>query len=353
MTAVKYPLLVWGLLLVAPIKSLYGTEKKARMMSAIVVTVLAVLVGFMVFSPKAAKDPMYIYRTSIAEIGSYVLSGNLCEAGGKKNHLMSMLVYTLGYSGFPLALLFMGLCWVKQYKACRNGEAEMLPTVLYTYMLPVVTLIFFTYNLFVKTLFMRTYYPFFVLTDIYTAVYVGDMFYKGKWKRFFVILLGVIMAARGTWLVAAMSETDGENRVNALIARAGDENWRSTLILKTPFGASLPIDTNMCINVKEGTVFGDDDKRFHERKTMEMKKGEMVITQTLDHSRCNHYILPVEEYDIWVTIDRWDTFKSVNKEFFIGSAYPQYYYYLFGYWIKGTTGTDYEFPTNYVYYRAA
>lgn len=45
-------------------------------------------------------------------------------------------------------------------------------------------------------------------------------------------------------------------------------------------------------------------------------------------------------------------FKNVNKGYYVGSAYPDYYYYLFGYWIKGTTGTDYEFPSCAVYYRS-
>ena len=80
--------------------------------------------------------------------------------------------------------------------------------------------------------------------------------------------------------------------------------------------------------------------------------GEMVITCSEDHSRCNRYIIPYEDDAVHELIFNWETFKHINTPYYIGQVYPEYYYYLFGFWIKGTTGTDYEFPTNQVYYRA-
>jgi hypothetical protein len=47
-----------------------------------------------------------------------------------------------------------------------------------------------------------------------------------------------------------------------------------------------------------------------------------------------------------------DIFETAdNAEYYIGSIYPDYYYWLFGWWVHGSTATSFEFPSVYVYYR--
>ena len=94
------------------------------------------------------------------------------------------------------------------------------------------------------------------------------------------------------------------------------------------------------------------DKRFASAASMELEPGELFINGARDFALhpflCGFLPTAYEQNE---AVDTWNTFKEINAQYYIGTLYPKYIYYLFGYWIRGSSGTSHEFPTNYVYYR--
>lgn len=121
--AVKYPLLFFAIIpayaAAVCLKEKTGREKLA-MIAAMLLTLLA---AFLLFSPKVITDPMYVKRVIDVELGRYMVNGNMAEVGGKKNHLVSMTVYTLFYSGFPFALVFAIAGFFMAWRRRREGGA--------------------------------------------------------------------------------------------------------------------------------------------------------------------------------------------------------------------------------------
>ena len=348
--AVKYPLIFFGIIPLYAATMYIKGKSLGKKLAIAAAMLLALFVVFLLFSPKVIADPMYVKRVIDIELGRYMVSGNMAEVGGKKNHLASMAIYTLFYSGFPLALIFACLGFAATWK--RRGELGAHGS-LFGIVLPITIGVFFAYNICVKTLFMRTLYPFFFLTDIYVAVAAGELVCKHRWGKGLCTALCAFMAMRGIFLVYAMAEPAEYDRVDRLIERAVDDGWQKTTKLESVMGMWLPFDEEGCIELGLESLYdGGYDGRFSAPETARLEEGELLITATLDYSRCNRYFFPIYDEIVNAGIERWEMFKNVNKEYYVGSAYPDYYYYLFGYWIKGTTGTDYEFPSCAVYYRS-
>lgn len=340
--AVKYPQLFFASIPLWAVCRYTAGEKPGKRAKVIVGAVILMITGIFALSPAAARDPGFFYRAISKETTAYLVEGNLCEVGGAKNHIVSLVLYTLLYSGFPLALLFLSGEFVSGWKNCRRTQ---LPDTLFRRVIPVVITVFFTYNLFVKTLFMRTYYPFFFIGDLYVAAAAGRLSERSRAGKALTLLLCALMAVRGGFFAYALTEKSGIERLETLIDGAVDENWNETLIL-TP-GYVLLQNTDELKNVKFAEI---SDEAYADADALRVQEGQLIITGCEDHSRCNPYVFPVESEAVNRSIDRWATFKELNAASFRGRVYPEYYYWLFGWWIKGTTGTDYEFPTNYVYY---
>ena len=204
----------------------------------------------------------------------------------------------------------------------------------------------------VRSLFMRSCYPFFFFTDLYAAAAVSEFFYtEHRSRRALACVLATFMVCRGGWYIGALSERNAGRRLDSLILAARREKCESAELLATRpvHGPFLNYDKELLPDAEEIYI---QDERFRASDTAELYPGEMVITCSEDQSRCNRYIIPYEDDAVHELIFNWETFKHANAQYYVGQAYPEYYYYLFGFWIKGTTGTDYEFPTNQVYYRA-
>ena len=349
LAAVKYPLLFF---LCVPITVMWRLYRKKTVMKRIRLTAIlgvAALAGFLFCSPKVVRDPLYIARVILTESRAYLRGGNLFTLGGWYNHLASVVVYSLCYSGFPLA---MGLMCFAIMSRWRKSAVRTDVDFLFNLVIPLALLVFFIYNISIISLFMRSFYPFLFLADLYASTAAGELYENGGKKlRSVLYVLAVIMICRGCFFLLALSEHTGGERVNRLIMAAGDENWRETSLVATrPLsGPYLPFDSNLLQNASEVYI---QDERFLQPDTAKLRPGEMAITGTEDFSRSNRYIIPFDSEMVHDLICNWETFQYVNEPYLIGRPYPKYYYYLFGYWIKGTTGTDYEFPTNYVYYRS-
>ena len=174
------------------------------------------------------------------------------------------------------------------------------------------------------------------------AAGAGEWFCRGHGRRRAVVILAALLVIRGGWNIAAMTGDRGADRLDRRIESAAGETWRRTTLLEPGFFLSFD---------PAGLRSPVSEDLLHE-EARELEPGEMVVTATQAHGRCAHYLLPCSHPEANTLIRRWDDFRSLNREYYRGSVYPEYYYWLFGFWIKGTTGTDYEFPTNAVYFRS-
>lgn len=337
LAAVKYPQIVFFAAVLFTLVRLTG--KKLFRDRRFWLAMLTMLLGFLAVSPKLMADPFHFTYSLLAkESHAYVRYGNVCEIGGPINHLLSLSVYFLLYAGLPAAPLFLPTVWTGR----KQGGAEAGSRELIFRFLPLLTAFFFTYNLFAKTLFMRTYYPFFIIADLYAAAAAGDWLAAGGKKRAACLAAAALLVLRGGGLVLAMTETDGAERLSSLMESSVTDSWKKTTLLLP--GYFLDADLTRTRSPAELDL-------TNEAFPGELEHGELVIVSTLDHSRANHYIVPPFHKGVKEIIRRWDDFKEINAPYRVGGVYPEYYYYLFGFWVKGTTGTDYEFPTNAVYYR--
>ena len=341
--AVKYPLIFFAVIplygLIVLLKGRSG-GKKAGLIFAFILLLYA---GFACFSPKAAFDPSYILETSKLELDSYVGSASIFNLTSLYSHFMCVFTYAMLYAAFPLAPVFFIAELIRHKKA--RSERSSLDILLYT-LVPALTIVFFTYNLFVPVFFMRAEYPFFFLCDIYAALFIGNWLSSKGAKRVISILLTAVMVLRGAYFVCYMVMDNTQERLDELCCEAVDENWNSTLLLQGFM--VLPTDIFEYKNVSNTPI---SDERFNQSKTMELKPGELCITSVRDHYYYAYDFVSTE-YPSNVDWQRWTSFTETNQQYFYAKMYPDYIYYLFGFWIYGSTGTPHEFPTEYVYYRS-
>ena len=342
--AVKYPLIIFAAVpAFAAVRLTRGAPRMKKLAAA--AAFLAVLwLGFAVFSPKAALDPMYILRASTRELGDYLASG--FPLGLKLwSNFMSIFTYSMLYSGFPLMPLWLFIALRAAFREKTNGDGVR---VLFCRVMPLMLIVFFSYNLFATFFAMRSFYPFFFLGDLYVAAAAGCWLRRGGARRAAVLILSAFMVLRGAWLVGAMSARNDGARMTALIESAVDGAWDRTTVL-----SGYIIFPEGLENETETTVVNITDARFCDEDAMRLAPGELFIAGARDFAigGFQYNFLP-KKYSVFADSTAWRSFAAVNEEYCVGRLYPQYYYYLFGYWLSGTTGTVLEFPTCTVYYRA-
>ncbi len=339
LASVKYPLILFSLL---PIYALTLRIKNGycrRRLPAVIAGIAMIIVGFMLFSPKAALDPEYIIRVTTRELSTYFDDSLMNDVGGTWNHFIYAALYLTFYSGLPLMpVFFAGQCFSGHYS--EKGR-------LFKRILPIVVLVFLFYNLFVRIYFVRTLYPFLLVSDLYAAAFAGRIIDRGGMAKAVTLLIAVFMVLRGGALIYAMSESQEEIRDNFYqkVISAVDESWNKTTIIYPGF--SVPIDESRLKNVSYRYISSSEDYLSDEDFAIE--PGELVIALGLDYSHGTPYILPIDNYPVEEMQRKWISFNEVNAGHFQNRAYPPYYY-LFGFWVKGTTGTNNEFPSNKIFY---
>lgn len=343
--AVKYPLVIFAAIpAFAAVRLMRGAPRGRKLAAA--AAFLAVLwLGFAVFSPKAALDPMYIYRASTRELGDYLGAAGLPLYLKLWSNFMSIFTYSMLYSGFPLMPLWLFLALRAAFREKTGGNGVR---VFFCRVMPVMLIVFFSYNLLATFFAMRSFYPFFFLGDLYVAAAAGNWLQRGGARRAAVLVLSAFMVLRGAWLVGAMSARNDGARMTALIESAVDDSWDKTTIL-----SGYIIFPDGLEDEKETTVVNITDARFAGEDAMRLAPGELFIAGARDFAigGFQYNFLP-KKYSVFASSTAWRSFAAVNEEYCVGRLYPQYYYYLFGYWLSGTTGTVLEFPTCTVYYRA-
>ncbi len=345
LAAMKYPLLYFILLPV--IAAVRHSPRRADTIVAVELVVLSAAVGFFLVSPKTLTDIGYIGRCISGEWSSYMNAGNVTEVGGWLNHLLAVLIYMTAYAG-----LFGGplLAWplLKRYREPGQDSLRLLRRVD----LPLVTFGFFAYNVFTKTIFMRTFYPLAAVIDLYACAGLSALLEApvGRRNKALAAAVLAVTVLRGGFFIGALTENTATSALQAAIASGVDGDWHRTTILGPARNYLLPIDRSVLTNPGETDLDGEG---FRTPESLIVQPGELVITAALEDSKCAPYLLPVANELANLRINRWHRFKTINADYFHCQAYPPAYYALFGYWIKGTTGTDYEFPTNRLYYRPA
>lgn len=344
LAAVKYSLIFFSAIpIYASAKFLNGktaTEKAG----IILISAFSLYVGFAILSPKVALDPMYIYRASARELDAYLGSPQKITITRIWSHFMSVFTYAMLYSGFPLMPPVFAAEIVSHHKKGRSSDS--IDTLFFT-VIPLLIIIFVIYNLFVQLIILRSFYPFFFLTDIYVAVYIAHLVEKRGAARLVSLVLCAIMVLRGAYLMSLLSTKNDSDMLSQIVASAVDEDWS-----KTTFLSGFLILPTGYFDYKNVQVINISDKRFSNATSMELEEGELFLNGARDFALhpflCG--FLPAA-YERSEAVDTWNTFKEVNAQYYVGTLYPKYIYYIFGFWIRGSSGTSHEFPTNYVYYR--
>lgn len=295
--------------------------------------------GFFLLSPKALTDPTYLFWVCAHETHNYMAGTNITEVGGPHNHLISVAIYTLLYSGIPLLTGAVAWNWVSNIRKFKEktGTEFLRDSVI-----PGVCVVFFLYNLFVTAVFMRTYYPFFCIIDLYCAALGAKWLKEGGKKKIVLLALCTLMCLRGGTLLTLLGTDDGTASMKRFMANVPRESY--TFITELKPGHMAFYDTELPMPVIATDL---KDERFAE--DLSLQPGELLISTYQEYGTCTPYFLPIFSRNVREYISAWQDFKQVNEEYYLGQLYPDWYYILFGFWVKGTTGMPFEFPANQFY----
>lgn len=337
--AVKYPQLVFALIPLTALLLRPGVRKGLRPILFLLVTVA----GFFLFSPKAMLDPGYILRVIHREGNAYAFSPSWFLTPVR--HLINLGLYLLLYSDIPLLPLAVlaGFVWRLLSLLSRKKEAVSSGTdLLFLYIVPGVCLFFFAYNLFVSVQFFRTYTPFFGILTLYTATAAEELFSKNKWGKAAVLILAACMILRGMAFVWVLSD-DGkiQDKLSAMVSGAVDENWQETWytsLFAFPVAEEAEVSTHSYHFV---------DPLVEHNGGYTIQPGQLVVTGAQAYYLGRPHLLPDHAHSVQV----WSSFTEANRDYLVGQLYPDFYYYLFGGWIRGSTLSQYELPCHYIYYR--
>lgn len=337
--AIKYPLVYFLIIPYLGFRKTFAGADKKRVAKYTGLAALCFLGGFLLMSPKTLTDPAYLFWTAAHETHNYMAGTNLTEVGGPHNHLVAVAAYTLLYSGMPLTAGAVVWQWVGSIRRFRemDGTALMREAII-----PAAALGFFVYNLFVTAVFMRTYYPFFCILELYCAGLGAKWWSAGGRKKLVLSLLCAFMVLRGGALLTILGCDDGTQTMLRFMENVPRDSYSFITELKP--GHMAFGDTDLPMRVIAVDL---KDERFE--KSLRLEDGELLISTYQAHGICKPYPMPIFNRPVKEYIALWRDFRRENSGFYLGQLYPDWYYSLFGFDIKGTTGTIFEFPANQFY----
>ncbi len=339
LASIKYPLLYFCAI---PISGVVLRRTKGLLNRGLTITagMLLAVLAFWLFSPGVAKDIGYLKTVVDRETKAYLHGGNQTELGGLWNHIFQVLCYWTLYSDILFSPLF---CFIG-VKCIRGRAQAKAESVFFSIILPIILLLFLLYNLFVKLLALRTLYPFFCLSLIYVARGLSEAL---KHKKLITMALIAVMIVRGLFYVYVMIPYSNAEYLTGCIEQAIDISGGKRII-------GLALDTFV-------TGKGLDDIEYvQEAQSVELsdlkqngfptpQAGDVVITGSLEFGKAAPYLFDIDEPDVERLIEGWQSYKARFKNAYVGQSYPQYYGLLFGFWVKGTNVSEFDFPMNYVY----
>ena len=330
--AVKYPQLYFILL---PLCTTFLNRRSSKI--SLLVAIPAVLgccfLGFVCFSPSLLQRE-FLTGIISREMDAYVANPNLWTVGTPLGHLVSLQIYHLLYADVPLApilALFGIVPLFRQHE--KDGTASFLRVI------PFIFLGFFMYNLFVPTLFFRTYYIYFCVCLLYTCIGVSTLLERKGWKPLMLVLL-CVMVLRGVFLIGLLSQPQKD----ASEPLRSNPNWSDRVVVTVLGKAYL-----------YGEISGDltqiDMLDAFLIQTPALKSHEFCVTGPYQFGLARTMRFLIRDADVQRLTDGWDSFRDQNSSFLFEKLYPDAYYALFGYWLEGSTGTPYEFPSAYFYFK--
>lgn len=344
LTAVKYPLIFFLLIPLLGFRKVFSSKAKNFLAKNIVLSASCFLLGFLLLSPKTLLSPDFLFWTAAHETHNYMAGTNLTEVGGPVNHLISVTAYTLLYAGFPL---LGGAAIVKFAKQVPAARSQTDCEYLFHFLIPLITAGFFVYNLFVTAVFLRTYYPFFVILDLYCAALCGQWWREGRKKQILIAALFLTLVLRGGAYLYILGTDNGVETMERILSRIPEDSYTEITELKPGHMAFDQMD----LPEKRFEAIDLEDARFDTAEGMELREGELLISTYLEKCIGTPYYLPISHTRVNGYIARWKEFREVNDTYLVGQLYPDSYYLLFGFWVKGSTGTVFEFPCNLFFLR--
>lgn len=354
MGAVKYPQLFFVMIPAGTfLRMRGGNQSRGKRAAGMIPFVLIVLLSFLMFSPKAAADPGYFLRVITREGEAYLAQGSGYQTGGAINHVLSMIVYTLLYSDFPLSFLMVAGYFVN---SIAGKSSEDGADFLFQKLLPITVCLFFGYNIFVTTLVFRTLTPFFGMSALYASEAAGCLYRycsrKGyKVGRAVVVLLTCVLVLRGGLLLWITGhQGDEKTRFTALLAETLDDNWNQVTLLE-PYNVATEYTFADYLQCPQDLPTTEIRLEHYaaEDGDLTLQPGELLITGAYEYWRAGHFFIPPEKDEIK---ELWESFKQANQDYYVGQIYPTAGYYLFGGWVRGGTLAQFMIPCNMVYYRS-
>lgn len=340
LAAIKFTLLIFAAypLCAAYLHNKHRGERKSLLKPNLLI-MLWVAGGLILFSPQWFKDHAFFLKAILSEMNSYVLRGNFGAIATFANNLASSLIYQLLYAEFPLALpiAIYGLV-----RMIAKGDRKSAKDSFLCFVIPVSIFVFLLSNMVVATFFFRAIYPYYSLCILYTAYGLGELCQRKKLKIIIAVLMA-FMVVRGSVFIYALMQPSGSYQMYETLTE--HEEWEdrvSTVRYGWRFTATQKA-------IPDPVTFTSED--VFKESYPKIREGEFVVTQSVDYAMTQTHFFPSgnDAYDKLRT--NWEAFKEENQQYYIGQAYPRMTYPLFGAWMLGSTLTEYEFMSNYIYYR--
>jgi len=160
-------------------------------------------------------------------------------------------------------------------------------------------------------------------------------------------ILLVLTVVRGVMLIGAYLPEDSREYTSQLVAQAVETSGGDRIVL---IGSDAYIgDRNDELTPYLAAAEKYTQEDLYTDGFPEVKSGDVVITGALEYGVSAPYALPISDEKSNALIDGWKKFKDENRDYYVGQSYPQWYGYLFGYWLRGVPASKFDFPTYYIF----
>ncbi len=331
--AVKYPQFYFILLPIGA-ACLNRRSSKTPLVFHIFILLLCSIAGLICLSPSILK-PGFLSQIISRETDAYITNPNIVSTGTPFGHLISLLLYHLLYADVPLAPVFAIIGLVAFFRQSEKSNARLF----FSGFVPLVFVGFFLYNLFIPTLYFRTYYLYFCFFLLYSAIGLSELLTR-KYIKQLVLALLCVMVLRGGFLTSLLWQPQKDAGAPLYTHQQWSDQVPVTVAGTGFVNGDIPNQATQ-INLKEAFV----------SITPCLKAGEFYLLGGYQFGIARNRIFDINSDAVLSVTDGWNSFRTKNEPYLFAQLYPDYYYELFGFWLEGSMGTLYEFPSVYYYYK--
>lgn len=329
LAAIKYPQIYF---LSLPFVLLHTRDKKTNKRSILLLVLLSsTLAGFLVLSPSMLVWPGYLTEVISREAKAYMGRWTLYTP---LENLLELFIYALLYSDIPFGLLLI-MCAVKYVSKAQVRPQNQLQ-LFFGIWLPLIIIVFAVYNLFAGLLFFRTLNPLFAIGMLYSAWALDFLWDKRFWKPV-IAALCTLMLLRSALLMNLLAAPNQSEVLRMKMLQ--DEHWnvrKGTVVLGNIGGECPGPDRYYPMDYLRWVEFP------------ELDEAEFAITASMEYGYVKRPLL--KNKITYPITDKWDQFVLANQSSHLATAYPQWYYSLFGYWLPASSGALFELPNMQLYF---